>query len=93
MKQSTLVISLSILLLVVIAASGTVLFMLPDADQEQAGGQEQSGVAEQTVVSGDVFNTAVLNRSGYTQLNTGLVQNNRLPVQPPSPVGKANPFL
>lgn len=36
---------------------------------------------------------SVLQRSDYTQLDSALLQQGALPVQPPVGAGKANPFL
>lgn len=92
MKQGPLIFGLSAVLLIVIAASGAVLFYLPE--DEPAVVEDAPLLTDTSSGSGGgVFDTAVLNRSGYTELNTGLVQSGRLPVKPPAAVGKVNPFL
>lgn len=39
------------------------------------------------------IDTNVLQRSDYTGLDSSLLQQGALPVQPPPNIGKANPFL
>lgn len=87
-SQRKLIIILGVILLAVIAVSSLVLFMLPDE-----GSQPLSNVSAQPNSSSSGFNTGVLQRSSYTLLNTGLIQNGFLPVRPPATTGKANPFL
>jgi hypothetical protein len=49
--------------------------------------------ANSTSQTGAGFDLTVLQRSDYKALDQAPIQNNQLPAQPPSSVGKANPFL
>ena len=86
--QRKLIIILGIILLAVVVVSSLVLFMLPEEGSQPI---PSSPTPQNGISTG--FNTRVLQRSGYTLLNTTLIQNGFLPVRPPATTGKANPFL
>ncbi len=53
----------------------------------------ESDVTIDTASTSTGFDLGVLNRRLYQLLNRQLVQEGAIPVQPPTVVGKANPFL
>lgn len=101
-KQQKLILTLLGILLLVILISSIVLLMLPSGEEETplfTDNQEQTApavelqeTASQTTTSSG-FNTSIFQGSGFRSLNLQLINSNRLPVQPPAVVGKANPFL
>lgn len=92
MERNQQIIILSAVLGAVIIVSGLLLWLLPgapSADEEGALGRPSLDTTPTTTD----FNVTVLQRSDYLELNAQLVIEGLLPVQPPTPVGKANPFL
>lgn len=82
-SNTRLIIILSVALLVVIAGSGALLYLLPAS----------RSVPTPAAPAIEAFNLQVLQRGGYTSLDQHLIGAGLLPVAPPAVVGKANPFL
>lgn len=102
-RSSSLIIVLVAVLLAVVAGSGVVVWFFTSNQSGQVPSPlaefvetapTADSLAERTPPPGDAtFNTAILRSSRYSTLDVGLVTSGALPVQPPSSVGKANPFL
>lgn len=83
-------------LLVVIAASMGVLLILPDDETGSAPATStDTPLLRDTPPSSTTqsFDLTVTQRQSYQTLNKQLVHEGALPVQPPVSTGKANPFL
>lgn len=98
-RQTRLMVILVAVLLAVVLASVTILWLLPAssptaeepiaANSPEVGdepGNEQSSQAEG-------LDLAPVQRAGWRALDTQPILEGALPVQPPAVVGKANPFL
>lgn len=79
----TVVTSLVAILLAAIGVAAVILFLLPSNQTPQ----------QSPATTSQRLDTSVLQRSDYTGLDTSLLQQGALPVQPPPTTGKANPFL
>lgn len=90
-QRKTILILIAVLLAVV-GASTAVLLLLPSDAPAPVVPAAQDEAGQAPVGTGD-FNLRTLDRTGYKNLNAGLLQNGLLPVKPPTNVGKANPFL
>ena len=86
-SNNKLIISLAVLLAIVVAIGAIVIFVLPGSDTAQP--------LDPVSVGGGVddFDLDVLRRQDHQTLNRSLVEDGSLPVQPPTGIGKANPFL
>lgn len=73
-------------LVLVIAISAGVFYLLPNAAERLTAPSTDNKVPSQ-------FNLQVLDRATYKFLDQHLIQIGDLPVRPPTAVGKANPFL
>lgn len=80
----TAIVALVSILLAAIAVAAVVLLWLP---ADQTPGSSEPGAMQQRL------DATILQRSDYTGLDTSLLQQGALPVQPPPNIGKANPFL
>jgi hypothetical protein len=87
-SNNRLVLVLVGILLAVVSASAALYLLLP-SDTEL---NQKSATPEETITPAN-FDISVFEKQGYQQLNRQLMQAGVLPVQPPSNVGKANPFL
>lgn len=87
MDRNKQIVVLVAVLLAIIAVSVVLLWLLPSRSHPAAA------PAPDASVTAAEFNVRVLQRAEYLQLNTQPVKDGSLPVQPPAPVGKANPFL
>ena len=91
MEQNRLVIMLAAILLAVVAVSVGVLYFVP-GDKSSAP-QSPTDNAVDTVSGATGLNLDILQKTSYQSLDSKAVENGSLPVQPPTGVGKANPFL
>ena len=87
-SRKTVIVLLGVLLAVLVVA-GLVVWLLPT--QQVSLPAAQTPTATPAVSTN--LDTTVLQRSDYTGLDTHLLQQGALPVQPPVNTGKANPFL
>lgn len=105
--QNKLIIILSGILVAALLAAGAIIFLLPSNDSGSTSSvtdtavgllsrfQFSSSDSDSTTPrpSPPDFQTSVLDRGSYQQLNTTLIENGLLPVRPDPAAGKANPFL
>lgn len=96
MNQTRLIVILSAILLAVIVGSGILIFLLPSSSPTPTitPTTDETATTATTAPTGQGnFNTGVFQRSDYVVLDRQMIQDGRLPVQPPANAGKANPFL
>lgn len=89
-SRKTMVVLLGVLLGVLVVA-GLIVWLLPS--QPAAPTIPAQSPTAATGTTGQGLDTSALQRSDYTGLDTHLLQQGALPVQPPTNIGKANPFL
>lgn len=101
--QTRVIVVLLAVLLAVVAVSALVLFVLPSSQNSVPtttpdtvpSSTSDSPLSSSSAGAGNgtAFNVSVLQKAGYIFLDKRLLNEGLLPVQPPSVVGKANPFL
>lgn len=82
--RRTIIVLLAVLGAAVIVSVG-IMYVLPSQREEAATPTTSRQI--------ETLDTSALQRTPYTQINTGLIQQGALPVPPPPGAGKANPFL
>lgn len=89
-KHTTLIVFGGALLAVVIIA--IVVYVMPRSNEELARELEAPTELAQETKTQTTFNTSVLERTEYKELDIGLFTRGLLPVTPPTGTGKTNLF-
>lgn len=93
-SQTRLIVILVGILIAIAAISLFLLWYLPGLiSPKPISDNDLPGTTDTLQPITTTFNTNVLQTSDYLLLDTQLIKEGSLPVQPPAGVGKANPFL
>lgn len=89
-KHTTIIVFGGILLAAVVVA--LVMYFLPGNEADDTQELQTIDTGEQQVAGPVNFNTAVLERNEYKELDASLFTRGLLPVTPPTGTGKTNVF-
>lgn len=96
-RKVIIMIGVALAVIVVSAIAGSMWFASTGTENvsvDDTVAPSDSVTETQAPTSGGVFtNLQVLQSDGYKALNIQPIQSGQLPIQPPTNIGKANPFL